>query len=100
MYPVFYIFLVTCSILSTKARDCVITKGYAYQQATLAGSAPRKKLDESGKQVDGPVKKLNAIYIYVETSKSCNLTATGVWIGEMAYHITQQEVLNFPVVIQ
>ena len=88
-----------CSILSAGAQDCPIKKGYAYQRATIPGNIPRKSLDESGKEIEAPVKVMNTYFIYIETGK-CDLKVTKLWIGEKAYHVIQEEIVNMPVVIQ
>lgn len=87
------------SIRCVQAQNCPIKKGYAYQRSTIPGNIPRRTLDESGKQMEAPVKKMNTFFIYVETGNDCNPQITSIWIGEKVYHITQEEVINIPVVI-
>jgi hypothetical protein len=99
MHTFFYLFAVACSIFSAQAQDCSIKKGYAYQRTTIPGNIPRKTLDEGGKVIEAPVKMMNTYFVYVETT-DCNLKATRIWLGGKAYHVTQEEVVNMPVVIQ
>lgn len=98
MYQLFCLLLAFGSLVSTPAQKCPI-KGYAYQRATIPGIIPRKTLDESGKEIEAPVKMMNTYFIYVEIKRGCNLQVTRIWISGKAYHIRQEEVKNTPVVI-
>lgn len=89
-----------CSITSIFAQDCPVKKGFAYQRSTIPGKMPRKILNESGKEMEVPVKMMNTYFIYVETKKDCTLQATKIWISGKTYHVIQEEVMNMPVVLQ
>lgn len=100
MHIVFYLFAAALWSNPIQSQDCTIKTGQAYQRATIPGNIPRKDLDESGKEIEAPVKKMNTFFIYVETKKDCNLKVTRLWINGKAYHSIQEEVLNTPVVVQ
>ena len=89
-----------CSLFSSNAQDCSIKQAYAYQRTTIPGRRPAKTLDETGKQIEPPVKNMTTLFIYVEVGNDCIMNATGIWINEKSYHITQEEVINLPVVIR
>ena len=100
MRILFYLFVMAMWIHPVQAQDCAITQGQAYQRATIPGNIPRKDLDESGKEIEAPIKRMNTFFIYVETKNNCNLKVTRLWIDGKAYHIIQEEILKTPVLIQ
>lgn len=85
--------------LSLQAQDCKIEKGYAYQRTTIPGNIPRNDLDESGKEIERPVRMMNTFFIYVETNNGCNLRVTQLWILGKAFRVKQEEVKELPIVI-
>lgn len=87
------------SHFSLRAQVCKIQDGYAYQRMTIPGNIPRRDLDEKGNEINKPVKMMNTLFIYVETSKRCHLQVTKVWIAGKAYRVTQEEIKELPVVI-
>jgi len=81
-------------------KNCPIKNGSAYQRSTIPGTMPRKTLDESGNQVDRPIKKLNTYFIYIQLIHNCDIETTRIWIGGKAYRIAQEVVTHTPVVIE
>ena len=98
---IFFYFLIAVSwIPPSESQDCVIKQGQAYLRATIPANIPRKDLDESGKENEAPVKKMNTFFIYVETKSNCTLNVIRLWIDGKAYHTIQEEILNTPVLVQ
>jgi hypothetical protein len=100
MHIFFYFLTAVLWVSPSKSQDCVIMQGQAYRRATIPGNIPRKDLDESGKEIEAPVKKMNTFFIYVETKNNCTLKVIRLWIDGKAYHTIQEEILNTPVFLQ
>ena len=100
MHILFYILVMAFPTHPAQKLDCAISQGQAYQRATIPGNMPRKDLDESGKEVDAPVKKMNTIFSYVETKNNCTPTVTRLWIDGKVYHTIQEEIRETPVLAQ
>ena len=96
IFAVFTLF----SHLSLGAQDCKIENGYAYQRTTIPGNIPRRDLDESGKEIDKPVKFMNTMFIYVDTAKSFSLRVVKLWIVGKPYRVRLNEIRELPVIIQ
>ena len=88
------------SQLQAFSQSCTIIKGSAYQRATIPGNIPRRDLDETGKEVEKPVKFMNTFFIYVETPRDCIIEVNTIWIAGKAYYVKQEEIKNTPVIIQ
>jgi hypothetical protein len=100
MNKVYYFLLAVCTIGSAHAQNCSVKKGSAYERSTISGTIPRKIVDESGSEVERPVKKMNTSFIYIETEPGCHILPTRIWIGGKAYVVIQEEITNTPVIIQ
>lgn len=100
MNQLFCLLLAACTMGSANSQNCFVTKGTAYERTTIPGNIPRKTLDESGKEVERPIKKLSTYFIYIESKPGCHVLATRIWIGGKAYHVTQEEIMTTPVIIQ
>ena len=99
MRILFFLLLTGCTWYAANSQVCRVVAGYAYQQSTISGKAPEKSLDETGKQVEAPVKGMNTYFIYLEIKGACAVEATGILIDGKAYRLIQEEILQFPVVI-
>jgi hypothetical protein len=83
---------------SVIAQKCTVKKGYAYERTTLSGTPPRKVMDESGNQVERPVKNKSTYFIYMEVNKNRQVQPVKIWIDGKAYSVTFEEI-NSPVII-
>ncbi len=99
MHTLIYLLITLLWPPGMQTQDCVIRQGKAYQRATIPGNIPRKDLDEAGKQIEAPVKKMNTFFIYIQVEKKCNLEVIRLWIDKKAYRTIQEEVLHTPVLI-
>ena len=100
MNALIYFLLATLTMASVCSQNCSIKKGYAYERATISGTMPRKTLDESGKEIERPVKKMSSWFIYIESKSTCSLQTERIWIGNKAYNVIQEEIIDKPVVLQ
>jgi hypothetical protein len=80
------------------AQNCTVKKGYAYERTTLSGTPPRKVMDESGNQVERPVKNKSTYFIYMEVKKNREVQPGKIWIDGKAYNVTSEEI-DSPVII-
>jgi hypothetical protein len=93
-----FILLLTCIEESIFAQKCSVKKGYAYERTTLSGTPPRKVLDESGNQVERPVKQKSSYFIYMEVKKHSKVQPVRMWIDGKGFTVTSEEI-NSPVII-
>lgn len=87
--------IITGSVFSQK---CTVKKGHAYERTTLSGTPPRKVLDESGNQVERPVKNKSTYFIYMEVKKNRQIQPTKIWINGKAFNVAAEETTS-PVII-
>jgi hypothetical protein len=100
MIKFFYLLLAVCATGSCYSQNCPIKNGVVYERTTIPGTSPKKILDESGSQVERPLKIMNTYFIYIESNPDCHVQATRIWVGKKAFRITQEEITNTPVIIQ
>jgi hypothetical protein len=83
---------------SVFGQNCSIKKGYAFERSTLSGTPPRKVLEESGNQIERPVKNNTTYFIYMEIKNSCHIEPSRIWINRKPYLVRKEEV-TAPVII-
>lgn len=96
-----FFFLLTSVLfhLPARAQSCSISAGHAYQRTTIPGKMPRKDLNESGKEIEAPIKMMNTFFIYIETKDNCIPNVTRLWIQGKAYHAIQEPIEETPIVV-
>ncbi len=84
---------------SVLGQNCTIKKGYAYERSSLSGTPPRKILNESGEQVERPVKNNTTYFIYMETKTNRLVQPTRIWIDGKPFNVISEEIES-PVILQ
>jgi hypothetical protein len=91
--------LAICTCAPAWSQHCSLENGVAYERATIPATMPKKTLDESGKEIERPVKKMSTYFIYIESTPNCSIYPDRIWIGSKAYSINLEEIYS-PVIIQ
>ena len=94
------IFLLIIFTVTLEAQDCGTVKGSAFERTTISGKAPRKILDETGTQVEVPMKNQSTLFIYIEANRNCNMKSYRIWIDGKPFALLQEEVTQTPIIIQ
>ena len=94
------IFLLIVFALSLAAQDCRTVNGSAYERSTIAGKPPKKILNETGTQVEVPMKKQRTLFIYIEANKDCKIQAHRIWIDGKPFELLQEEINQTPIIFQ
>lgn len=100
MNQLFFLLLSGCTIFLPHQENCLIKKGSAYFRSTIPGHVSKKTLDESGKEIDRPIKKMSTYFFYIELNKDCNIQVSKIWVDGKAYKVNQEEITKTPVIIQ
>ena len=91
------LFFMSCSL---NAQVCQTLTGSAFERSTISGKPPKKILDETGTQVEVPLKSHTTRFIYIEADKKCNVRARRIWIDGKAFTLLQEEIVNKPIVLR
>jgi len=100
MEKLFIVLFAICMSTSGYSQKCAIKKGYAYERSSLSGTPPRKVLDESGNQIERPVKNNNTYFIYIESKRGRIFQPTRMWIAGKPFTVATETITHLPVIIQ